>query len=256
LNRAASRCVLPLASSALCCLLAACAMDRMEEQAPAEHRPLHVGQADDGRFQACLDCERPTPKTAGRPIATAQRAPAAGTAKPVVSPDTAAPSANALQPGTKPEKRSALRLERTSVSFETGSAQLNEEARQRLQRLVPLISRAQSARVVGFTDDLGAQHINDQLATARALAVMLQLRRNIGQAAGPELAADGRGKCCYLNDNRGAADRARNRRVEVQMRFEDTPAVDRLIARHIDALDDKARGSANQRADGQVGALQ
>jgi outer membrane protein OmpA-like peptidoglycan-associated protein len=145
-------------------------------------------------------------------------------------------------------RRGALRVLRTAVVFENDSAQLSDQARQQLRRLMPLISQATGVRAVGFTDDTGSQPLNDELATARALAVMVEMRRQLGLVnGGPTLAADGRGLCCYLNGNRDAGERARNRRVEIQMRFDDTPAVDRLASAHADLLDGAASQAGTQR---------
>ncbi|MGM9489657.1 OmpA family protein [Ideonella sp. YS5] len=229
-----------------CAWLASCAYDRHEEPAPLM-RPRGIAQADDGRFLTCVDCERPTPKTVGRQIASAQRLPAAvSTALATLSASAAA--ASAASPAHAPT-RGALRMARASLLFDADSAELTSQARQRLQHLMPVISEATSVRSVGFTDDTGGQPRNDRLATSRALAVMVEMRRQLGASSGgPALSADGRGLCCYLNGNRDADERARNRRVELQLRFQDTPAVDRLVSRHADLLELEAGQTVSQRS--------
>jgi outer membrane protein OmpA-like peptidoglycan-associated protein len=239
-----------LAATLGCAGLASCALQGLQGRAepPPTARPVGIVQADDGRFLSCIDCERPTPKTAktaGRQAAVSQRVPAAVAAA-LVPPRAA--QAPAVAPEPPVSRRGAMRMLRTTVVFENDSARLSDQARQQLRRLLPLISQATGVRAVGFTDDTGSQPLNDELATARALAVMVEMRRQLGLAnGGPTLAADGRGLCCYLNGNRDAAERARNRRVELQIRFEDTPAVDRLASAHADLLDETASRAATQR---------
>jgi outer membrane protein OmpA-like peptidoglycan-associated protein len=241
-----------VSSAAACVVLASCAFDKTDSPPAAPLRPTQVAQADDGRFQACIDCGQPTPKTAGRPAI-----------RPVVqavvaprSPATADLLASTPSTQAPPAKRSALRLERVSIPFDSGSAELSAGALARLQQVMPMVSKAQSVRAVGFTDDQGEQGANDRLATARALAVMVKLRRLIGEKSSPELTADGRGKCCYLNDNRVAADRALNRRVELVLRFEDTVAVDQLVSRFQKTLDGQTGRPASRPVATQVGAIQ
>jgi outer membrane protein OmpA-like peptidoglycan-associated protein len=217
--------------------LASCATDNAAPvQSIAPLRPLTVIQSGDGRFVACADCERPTPKTTGRTLQAATRVPGAVTAAVAARSGVVTDS---IVPGPTPPalSRGALRIVRASVTFDAGSTALNAAAMSRLQRLAPLISQANSVRAVGFTDDSGTQEANDTVATSRALAVMVQLRRSLGTGpGGPALSAAGRGKCCYLNDNRADSGRAQNRRVDIQMRFDDTPAVDQLVARFADVL--------------------
>jgi outer membrane protein OmpA-like peptidoglycan-associated protein len=225
--------------------LASCAMPRGQQEPVAlPPKPLAVGQADDGRFVGCVDCELPTPKTSGRPLATAQRK--AGT---VTAPLPARPANPIATPSTTPESgRGALRIVRTTITFDAGSTSLNAGAHSRLQQLAPLIGQAHSARAVGFTDDRGSQDANDRVATSRALAVMVHMRRLLGTTpGGPALSADGRGKCCYLNGNRAEGERALNRRVEVQLRFDDTAAVDQLVSRFASALEPAVAGTTQRR---------
>lgn len=238
-----------LAATLGCAGLASCALQGLQgrSEPPPTARPVGIVQADDGRFLSCIDCERPTPKTAGRQAAVSQRVPAAVAAA-LVPPR--ATQAAAVAPEPPVSRRGALRVLRTAVVFENDSAQLSDQARQQLRRLLPLISQATGVRAVGFTDDTGGQPLNDELATARALAVMVEMRRQLGMAnGGPALAADGRGLCCYLNGNRNADERAQNRRVELQLSFEDSPTVDRLTARYAELLAHEA-GQMARRAGG------
>jgi outer membrane protein OmpA-like peptidoglycan-associated protein len=241
-----------LAAMLGCAGLASCALQGLQGRAepPPTARSVGIVQADDGRFLSCIDCERPTPKTAnaaGRQAAVSQRVPAAVAAA-LASPKPAQAAAVAPEPPVS--RRGALRVLRTTVVFENDSARLSDQARQRLRRLLPLISQATGVRAVGFTDDTGGQPLNDELATARALAVMVEMRRQLGMAnGGPALAADGRGLCCYLNGNRNADERAQNRRVELQLSFEDSPTVDRLTARYAELLAHEA-GQMARRAGG------
>lgn len=238
-----------LAAMLGCAGLASCALQGLQGhgERPPTARSVGIVQADDGRFLSCIDCERPTPKTAGRQAAVSQRVPAAVAAA-LASPKPAQAAAVAPEPPVS--RRGALRVLRTTVVFENDSARLSDQARQRLRRLLPLISQATGVRAVGFTDDTGSQPLNDELATARALAVMVEMRRQLGLAnGGPTFAADGRGLCCYLNGNRNADERAQNRRVELQLSFEDSSNVDRLTARYAELLAHEA-GQKARRAGG------
>jgi flagellar motor protein MotB len=69
-------------------------------------------------------------------------------------------------------------------------------------------------KVAGFTDDIGPQEYNNDLAYQRAIAVCEALR-NLGVDARFEVI--GQGRCCYKGDNETADGRALNRRVELSV---------------------------------------
>jgi len=223
-------------------------------EAPARPGERAIVQLDNGRFVLCRDCERPTPKTLGRVadraplsaslslaaetpmrVAAAPAAPAASTGsvealRPSVDGTNAltnAEVARAPLPG-----RVARRLERAIVIFPTDAAELGEQARARLGELKKLLAQSARVRIVGYTDDTGAQAPNDKLALARANAVAAFVRDLLGQTGRPQLLPSGRGLCCYLVDNLTWGARAANRRVELLIELDDTPANAWLIERH------------------------
>ncbi|WP_256441170.1 OmpA family protein [Ideonella alba] len=154
-------------------------------------------------------------------------------ARPLQAPIVAAapvpvqPQDQAQRPG-----RAARRLERAVVIFPSDSANVGDLAKARLAELSVLLKQAARVRIVGYTDDIGDQALNDKLALARALAVASQLRQLLGQASQTPLIPSGRGLCCYLVANQSWGARAANRRVELLIELEDTPGNAWLIDRH------------------------
>jgi len=208
--------------------------------------PQAIVQRDDGRFVSCRGCERPTPKTLANvgyraPLVTRTTGDAGGylpttmatVAQPLPAPTVATapapvmPQGQVLLPG-----RAARRLERALVIFSTDSSNVGDSAKARLAELSALLKQAARVRIVGYTDDIGDQTLNDKLALARAQAVAGQLRQMLGQASQTLLIPSGRGLCCYLVANESWSARAANRRVELLIELEDTPGNAWLIERH------------------------
>lgn len=216
-------------ASSLVGALTACAEWRQAEVAAPALKSVSVQQAGNGRFVACADsdCERPTVKTLAPLVATRPILPApVMLATPPLLPSP-------LSSPAVPAGRAAHRVERATVGFLTDSAALDARSQLALRQLQPLLRQAKTIRAVGFTDDRGQQKANDHVAEARAIAVMQFVRGLLGDdlKPGPVLSANGQGKCCYLNGNADEAQRAANRRVELVLSFEDTPATDRLVQR-------------------------
>ncbi|MCW5632765.1 MAG: OmpA family protein [Rubrivivax sp.] len=128
-------------------------------------------------------------------------------------------------------------VQRAVITFELAKPSLTAEASARLEALRPLLKRAQRIKVTGFTDDLGAQAYNDELAHARARTTLIRLRELIGENDA-QLSAGGRGLCCYVVANTSGANRARNRRAELELIVPDDEQTRRLVAglaRHLGA---------------------
>ncbi len=105
-------------------------------------------------------------------------------------------------------------------SFSTGSADLSPVAREVLGQLATTLGRdaQMKLRVEGHTDDVpiqsGRYGSNWDLSTARATSVVSYLVEQVGIAP-QRLSAAGYGEFHPRVDNRTAADRARNRRVDI-----------------------------------------
>lgn len=103
------------------------------------------------------------------------------------------------------------------VVFETGKADLKAGAAQRLQPLAQYLKANPEVkvRIDGHTDSQGSDAYNQQLSEARAQAVRTALG---GMGVAPErITALGHGEAQPVADNKIAAGRQQNRRVEVTL---------------------------------------
>ncbi|WP_340317842.1 OmpA family protein [Rhizorhabdus argentea] len=103
------------------------------------------------------------------------------------------------------------------VVFETGKADLKAGSAQRLQPLAQYLQANPTVkvRIDGHTDSQGADAYNQQLSQARAEAVRTALA---GMGVAPErITAVGHGEAQPVADNKIAAGRQQNRRVEVTL---------------------------------------
>lgn len=103
-----------------------------------------------------------------------------------------------------------------TVHFAFSSSALNKDAKTILAKLVmDQHHEGQTIRILGYTDAVGDQKINDRLARKRALTVKTYL---VGAGVDPALVQIGsvKGKCCYTESNSTKAGRAANRRAEVK----------------------------------------
>ncbi len=100
-------------------------------------------------------------------------------------------------------------------SFASGSARLNESAGEQLDKVVEFAANRQDANltVTGHTDDRGDAQDNLRLSAARAEAVKAYLVEH-GVAA-DRIVTRGEGAANPIADNKTAAGRAKNRRVEI-----------------------------------------
>lgn len=103
---------------------------------------------------------------------------------------------------------------REKIAFDTGSADVSEASQALLDKLVETAKGCPDARIeiAGHTDDQGTESNNLALSQRRAEAVMEYfVRQGISLS---RLSAVGYGEGRPLVENRTAADRARNRRIE------------------------------------------
>lgn len=108
---------------------------------------------------------------------------------------------------------------REAVSFETGSAELDEQARRVFHEIgVSLIDIAHAIRVEGHTDDVPIHNArfrsNWELSTARATTVVAFLIEQVGISP-DRLSAAGYGEFRPRVPNDSEENRARNRRVDI-----------------------------------------
>ncbi|MFA7606516.1 MAG: OmpA family protein [Rhodocyclaceae bacterium] len=101
-----------------------------------------------------------------------------------------------------------------TTRFVFGTARLSEADKQALLNVLPEFEQ-QRLFVAGFTDSVGPQGLNDWLALRRAQSVKAYLVEH-GLNAN-DIEVSGRGKCCYLQGNDTAYDRAANRRAEIRL---------------------------------------
>jgi outer membrane protein OmpA-like peptidoglycan-associated protein len=172
----------------------------IEQRAPASPWQPHPW------FATCAGCPEPTRKTAvGEET---RKAPAGRKERQRGAP---------LEPGTRVSAPtpSEPALPLYVARFDSDSAGLSEQDKDRLRHLLPELKRS-LLTVAGYSDDVGPQAYNDHLALQRATAVEEHL---IGLGLAPDaILTFGRGKCCYVQPNTSAAGRAANRRAEIRPR--------------------------------------
>ncbi len=171
-------------------------------------QPAVVHEDTHAFYVVCADCAGPTPKTPflRKDELISKVAPTVmeqdkGEIDSVTdeSPTDAAGSADGI-------------LVTTHFAFST--PRLSEAGQQALLNVLPELKQ-QRLFVVGFTDSVGPQDFNDWLALRRAQSVKAYLVEH-GLNAN-DIEVSGRGKCCYLQRNDTAADRATNRRAEIRL---------------------------------------
>jgi OmpA-OmpF porin, OOP family len=178
--------------------------------------------------KAMADCD---PDAAPRPIVKAVEVPVARPAAmvPVLEPKvTEAPKIQApapiaaapLAPAPMPVRaRSAQTITLgADASFDTGKADLKADGQAKLDTLATQLRDVSfdAIRVTGHTDNVGTDAANQRLSLRRANAVKAYLA---GHGIDPaKIQTTGRGKTSPVADNKTAQGRARNRRVEVEIR--------------------------------------
>ncbi len=120
-------------------------------------------------------------------------------------------------PGAKVERVGEgirLVLDENAINFEFGKSSLTVKAKENLDKLVAVFKEYPDTNlsVVGHTDSVGSDAINDKLSLQRATSVRDYLIANGIDAA--RLSTDGKGKKEPIADNATDEGRAANRRVE------------------------------------------
>ncbi len=105
----------------------------------------------------------------------------------------------------------------SAILFDTGSAVLKPEAIDRLEKIGAIIAKYSDdrVRVEGHTDSTGTASANEALSLRRADAVKrVLLGRGVAEQ---QITALGMGETRPVADNKSAAGRAKNRRVELHI---------------------------------------
>lgn len=119
-----------------------------------------------------------------------------------------APAAPAVAVEKAPDCGKVMQLQ---VSFATGSAAITPQGKRYLDDVVKCVSGPM--QVSGHTDNVGSAALNAKLSAARANAVKAYL---VGKGVKAEqLSTKGFGASKPIADNRSAAGRAKNRRIEL-----------------------------------------
>jgi outer membrane protein OmpA-like peptidoglycan-associated protein len=124
----------------------------------------------------------------------------------------------ALDETKKAEVQKKLSFAAKNIFFESGKDVLKKESSKQLDSVVAILTQYDFLRVAidGHTDNVGSEKSNVELSNLRAGAVMKYLTDH-GVAAS-RLTASGYGPYKPIADNKTAAGRAQNRRVEINIK--------------------------------------
>jgi outer membrane protein OmpA-like peptidoglycan-associated protein len=110
-----------------------------------------------------------------------------------------------------------------SLLFETGKSDLLRNAQEKLSQVAKVLKEdTRQIRIVGHTDATGSDETNKELSRRRAEAV----RQFLSIRGVPEdrMTIEGVGSTQPVADNKTAAGRATNRRVEIVLANDNSPA--------------------------------
>ena len=130
-------------------------------------------------------------------------------------------SANKGCPEIKREVRQLLQKAMQGIEFESGKATIKKKSYPLLDQIAQIFIENDNyiIEVQGHTDNTGNADVNKKLSEQRAIAVM-QYLVNKGVAA-ERMTAVGYGHDVPIADNKTAAGRQKNRRVEFKITFEE-----------------------------------
>jgi outer membrane protein OmpA-like peptidoglycan-associated protein len=123
---------------------------------------------------------------------------------------------------TKRTEQGLVTKLKSDILFDSGKAELKEEAKVNLQKMAEIMKKyPENVLVVkGYTDNTGSKEINETLSTKRAEAV----RETLVAAgmSGPVVGMQGLGPVNPIADNSSAAGRKQNRRVEIEVTVDES----------------------------------
>lgn len=230
------KCGIWLACCAGTALLSACAAlwpeTEAAEASSASAQPPRVatrlaqlGHGRSAAFALCAEgtCPQATPKTLATtadapPFGGARTAPPASE-RPAPMSETAATRPDGIRPDAavpRPVPAPGPEADDVSVTvrFPFGEAVLTPAAKAVLDAAALRAGDAQRLGIVGRTDSVGAQRVNDALARERARAVRDHLRTRLANWPAT-VDIESAGACCFTASNATAQGRQANRRVEV-----------------------------------------
>jgi len=111
---------------------------------------------------------------------------------------------------------------KSDILFETGKADLKEQAKQDLAQMATIMKKYPEnvLAIKGYTDNTGSAKINETLSEKRAEAVKNQLVNNGIPVA--VVSTHGLGPSNPVADNSTAAGRKLNRRVEIEVSVDES----------------------------------
>ncbi len=138
--------------------------------------------------------------------------------KPVVKP----------APAPKPAPTPVIKLEQRTIYFGFDSAELTDEAVEKLQYIVRLINGSMAiadVHIVGYTDEMGADDYNMELSKKRAAAVENYLDQrsrmdtSVADIRGLGEAPDADTNCSNLSRSKRIECLHKQRRVEIEFKY-------------------------------------
>jgi outer membrane protein OmpA-like peptidoglycan-associated protein len=136
-------------------------------------------------------------------------------------PNVAGPASNAGCPEVKEEVKQRLAFAATAIQFETGKATLKKTSYPQCDEIVKILNDYPdyNMTVDGYTDNTGSAPKNLVLSQDRANAIKSYF---VGKGVTPErITTAGHGIESPVADNKTAAGRAKNRRVEMNLKLKD-----------------------------------
>ena len=134
-------------------------------------------------------------------------------------PDVAGPASNKGCPEIKEEVKKRLAFAARNIQFETGKATIRPVSYKILNEVVSILNEYSyyDVNVDGHTDNVGNDAYNLQLSKDRAASAVAYLVSKGIPAS--RLVSEGYGETKPIGDNKTAAGKAQNRRVEFNLLF-------------------------------------
>lgn len=188
--------------------------DRMRDAAMDEPRVEQLGHGAHARFVVCTGAACPTPTRKTFTRKTLFVPPPAPKTVSVVQPP-------APDPTSPPEPAPPIEVNAV-VHFDVGQSVLSPKAKSILIAAVARVEgmpgfdglKVDTLRVIGRTDSMGVQDVNDGLALARARVVRDYVLGRLHELPS-KVELEAKGACCYAASNKTAGGRQINRRVEL-----------------------------------------
>lgn len=123
---------------------------------------------------------------------------------------------------TKRTKEGIITKLKSDILFDTGKADLKPAAKTNLQQMAEIMKKYPEnvLTINGYTDNTGPSVLNETLSEKRAAAVRTQLvASGLPESA---MSAYGRGPASPIGDNKSAQGRKQNRRVEIEVKVDES----------------------------------